>query len=276
MDIAAISDGLRPSPEGIWTTTRQETVSYPQDGHAGCYQVEDGSFWFRHRNACISAMVKRNPPPAGPFLDIGGGNGYVAQRLQSDGFDVVLIEPGPTGAANAKQGRGLASVVCATIEDARFKPGSFAAIGMFDVIEHIENDHGFLHSATQLIPRGGMAYFTVPCHPWLWSRADVISGHYRRYTFATLRTLLATEYDIAYMSYYFRPLPMPQLLLRALPYKLGFRKRKGVLAVETEHGTGNGAGVHAIERMIAGEVANIAAGRTMHVGASALVAARRR
>jgi len=251
-------------------------VSYPADGHAGCFQVEDGSFWFRHRNDCIAAMVKRNPPPPGAFLDIGGGNGYVAQRLQAEGLNVVLIEPGPTGAANAKRGRGLANVVCATIEDAQFEPASFAAIGMFDVIEHIEDDHAFLDSAVRLLPAGGMAYLTVPCHPWLWSRADIISGHFRRHTRASLRTLLSAHFDIAYLSYFFRPLPLPQLLLRSLPYRLGHQRGKGILPTETEHGTGHGLAANALSRMLRGEVANIAAGRVMHVGASALVAARKR
>ena len=275
-DIREISDGLQLSNEGIWYAGRLEAVSYPQGGHADCFQVEDGSFWFQHRNDCIAAMIRHHPPPSGVFLDIGGGNGFVAQRLQAEGMEVVLIEPGPTGASNARIGRRLANVVCATIDDARFKPGSFSAIGMFDVIEHIGDDRGFLRAATRLIPVGGMAYFTVPCHSWLWSRADIISGHHRRHTFASLRALMGTQYDIAYMSYYFRPLLMPQLLLRAMPYRLGFRRRKGMLAAESEHGTAGGTAVRALSHLLARETANVGAGRSMRIGASALVAARRR
>lgn len=276
IDIRGISSTLQRAPDGIWHALRQEAVSYPQEGHNGCFQVEDGSFWFRHRNHCIAAMIRRNPPPPGAFLDIGGGNGFVAQRLRAEGLDVVLLEPGPTGASNAKCARGLENVVCATIEDARFEPGSFASIGMFDVIEHIDDDRGFLRAATQLIPVGGMAYFSVPCHPWLWSRADVVSGHFRRHTTATLRALLAGDYDIAYISPYFRPLVVPQLLLRALPYRLGFRRRKGVLDAESEHGTSGGAATRALSRLLAGEIDNVREGRAMRFGASALVAARRR
>ena len=73
-----------------------------------------------------------------------------------------------------------------------------------------------------------------------------------------------------------RPLPLPQLLLRSLPYRLGHQRGKGILPTETEHGTGHGLAANALSRMLRGEVANIAAGRVMHVGASALVAARKR
>lgn len=276
IDIAAISTGLRPSPEGIWSSTRREAVSYPAGGHSGCYQVEDASFWFQHRNDCISAMVARNPPPPGAFLDIGGGNGFVAKRLQDDGREVALIEPGATGAANARHGRGLAHVVCATIEEAQFAPASFAAIGMFDVIEHIEDDASFLRAALRLVPAGGMAYFSVPCHAWLWSRADVEAGHFRRHTFASLRRLLEPSCDIAYMSYIFRPLLLPQFLLRALPYALGLGRRKPLLSTQAEHGTGQGAAPRLAMRLLRGEIDNIRAGRSMHVGSSCIVAARKR
>lgn len=276
MDIRDVSSSLQPSPDGIWHAARQEPISYPDDGHAACLQIEDRSFWFRHRNDCIAAMVRRNPPPPGMLLDIGGGNGFVAQRLQAEGRDVVLLEPSPVGAANAKARLGPAHVACATLEEARFKPESFAAFGMFDVIEHIEDESGFLRTATRLLPAGGMAYFTVPCHPWLWSHADVLSGHYRRHTLATLRTLLADEYEIAYMSHYFGPLLLPQWLLRALPHRLGFRRRKGVLGAESEHGTSGGAATRALSRLLASEVDNVLAGRAMRFGASALVAARKR
>jgi SAM-dependent methyltransferase len=275
MKIDNISPHLRLSPEGIWSSAQRDRVSYPVDGHAGCYQIEDHSFWFGHRNDCIAAMVQRNPPPPGSFLDIGGGNGFVSQRLQAEGYDVVLLEPGPTGAANARLGRGLPVVICATVGDAGFKPESFAALGMFDVIEHIEDDRAFLAEASRLIPSGGMLYLTVPCHGWLWSRADVIAGHYRRHTYATLRTLLAPDFDIDYMSYFFQPLILPLLALRALPYRLGFQRRRGVLATETEHGAGDGILARMLGRMLRGEVAKVSTGKAMSFGASCLVAARK-
>lgn len=271
-----LSNGLHLSAQGIYVATRQEQVSYPQYGHADCFQIEDRSFWFRHRNECIAALIQRHPPPAGPLLDIGGGNGYVSQRLQADGHDVVLIEPGPTGAANAKFGRKLASVVCATIEDAEFRSAAFAALGMFDVIEHIEDDRRFLAETARLLPAGGMLYLTVPCHRWLWSGADTIAGHFRRHTFASLRALLQGSFEIEYMSYFFAPLVLPQLLLRAVPYRLGLQRRAGVLSAETEHGTDNSLMTRMMATLLRHEVDRVASGTVMRFGSSCLLAARKK
>lgn len=276
VDLAEIATGLRPGAEGIWTAAGRARVSYPEGQHADCIQLEEQSFWFRHRNACIAAMVRRHQPPAGPVLDLGGGNGYVSRRLLDDGWPVILVEPGETGAANARR-RGLPDVACATLEQAGFRDGAIAAVGLFDVVEHVADDRALVAEVARVLQPGGMAYFTVPCHQWLWSNADLIAGHHRRHTLASMQALLAPGFQIAYASYFFRPLVVPQLLLRAAPYRLGFRGRRGALPTGTEHG-GGGAGALAdlLGLLLRPEVDRIAAGASLRFGASALVAARRR
>src|SRR5215813_1634544 len=90
---------------GFWVANASSPVSYPEDGNAECRSVEDSSFWFAHRNACIVEVMKRFPP-SGLILDIGGGNGFVSLALEKAGWEVALIEPGIQGAINAKA-RGL-------------------------------------------------------------------------------------------------------------------------------------------------------------------------
>jgi SAM-dependent methyltransferase len=274
MQIEDISDALTRGAEGIYTTLGSHDVSYAADGHAQCFQVEDGSFWFRHRNACIAAMV-RNHPFEGPLLDIGGGNGYVSQQLVRDGNEVVLLEPGPTGAHNARVQRGLDHVVCSTVEDAAFHPGSFGAIGLFDVVEHIQNDRTFLESVSPLLVPGGKIFISVPCHSWLWSKADVEAGHFRRHTKKSLQTLLEGIFSIDYLSYFFRPLVPLQFGIRAAPYRLGL-ETNDLLSSEAEHGSGNGLSVKIIDRLLAKEVGLVARGKQMGFGASCLVAAHKK
>jgi 2-polyprenyl-3-methyl-5-hydroxy-6-metoxy-1,4-benzoquinol methylase len=273
MRIEDLSVSLTRNADGIYVASGSHDVSYPSDGHAQCFQVEDHSFWFKHRNECIAAMVARHPF-TGALLDIGGGNGYVSQKLAALGLDVVLIEPGRTGALNAHQ-RGLANVICATVEEAGLAPGSFGAIGMFDVIEHVEDDHAFLSTIAPLLKPDGMLYLTVPCYGWLWSEADVEAGHFRRHSRQSLQTLVGDQFDIEYSSYFFTSLVLPQFLLRALPYRLGVRRHK-VLSDAAEHGAGNGLTVRLLERLLERETAAVAAGRQKTFGASCLVAARHR
>jgi SAM-dependent methyltransferase len=122
--------------------------------------LEDGSFWFAHRNACLLALL-RQFPAIGPFFDIGGGNGFVAAALQSEGgLPVVLVEPGADGVRHA-QARGLHTVVQATLKEARFRDGSLPAIGFFDVMEHIDDEQGFLCEIRRCLRLMGAS--TSPC-----------------------------------------------------------------------------------------------------------------
>lgn len=272
MRIEDLSTSLVRTADGIYASSGNHEVSYAEDGHDACFNVEDHSFWFQHRNNCIAAMVA-NHPYQGALLDIGGGNGYVARRLAEEGRDVVLLEPGWVGARNARRSRALEHVVCATIEDAGFRPGCFGAIGMFDVIEHVEDDRGFLERSARLLGPGGRLYLTVPCHDWLWSKADIDAGHYRRHTIGSVERLLDGLFSVDYMSYFFRPLVIPQYLLRALPYRLGLLRDRGVLSTETEHGSGNGLATRAITHLLRKEALQVASNERIGVGASCLVAA---
>jgi SAM-dependent methyltransferase len=200
-------------------------ISYPAEGNDACRQVEDGSYWFAHRNACIVELM-RLYPPGGAVYDIGGGNGFVSLALQQAGFPTVLVEPG-NGAFNAV-GRGVARIVHSTLEDVEFAAGSLDAVGAFDVIEHIERDDAFVSTIRTLLRPGGRLYCTVPAIKCLWSVEDVRAGHFRRYTQRTLAELLRrNSLDVEFLSPAFAWLIGPVWCLRAMPHVLGFKAHNG-------------------------------------------------
>ena len=275
IDIAAIATDLRLGADGIWHSRAVRDVSFPHGAHDINLGVEDVSFWFRHRNACILSLIHEFPPPGGgPVFDIGGGNGFVSRAIADEGMDVVLVEPGLVGARNAKA-RGIRTVVCASLDDVHFRPHSLAAAGVFDVIEHIEDDIGFLKVLNGCLMDGGMVYATVPAYSWLWSDEDKTAGHFRRYSIDTLSTrFVAAGFRVRFATYFFRPMPLPILLLRTLPSWLGLRNRNTDRAVR-EHGTSEGAIRRWTDRLLAPEVQRIASRRPIGFGGSCLIAAER-
>jgi SAM-dependent methyltransferase len=274
--LSEIASNIELRPDGVWAaTTISGAPSYPEEGNDACFAVEDVSFWFRHRNNCIGEIV-RSFPPAGPIFDIGGGNGYVAKGLQDAGLDVVLVEPGAAGARNALR-RGILHVVQATAQDAGFARGSLPAAGLFDVVEHIQDDHGFLANLRQLLVPGGRVYLTVPAFQWLWSHEDVAAGHWRRYTLKRLAAVLrGAGYDIEFATCFFAFLPLPVLLSRALPYRLGLA-RGGLNPDEmrADHELTNPAARRLLAWLTGRELARIAARRPCRFGGSCLVVARK-
>jgi SAM-dependent methyltransferase len=216
--------------DGMWQTKAVSKISYPGEANDVCFQVEDGSFWFNHRNRCIVATLGQFPP-MGMLYDIGGGNGFVASGLQDAGVEVVLLEPGE-GAKNALK-RGVRNVVCATFQDACFQPHSLPAAGAFDVVEHIEDDVGFLRSLRERLVPGGRFYCTVPAFSMLWSGADEHAGHYRRYNKESLsRTLKQAGFEVEYATYFFAWLTLPIFFLRVVPARLGIRDKTDFGSIE--------------------------------------------
>ena len=277
-DLSLYASGLQLGEDGIWHASAHEMVSYPSEGNDRCFEIEEKSFWFQHRNACIVALVKKFPPRGeGPIFDVGGGNGFVAKGLMDAGWSVVLVEPGPGGVRNAKA-RGLQNIVCATTQSAGFKPASMPAIGVFDVVEHIEDDVAFLKHLHDLLEPGGMLYLTVPAYNFLWSDADDYAGHFRRYSCKSLEKLcFATKLDVQFLTGIFAWLIAPLSLLRALPYRMVGKSNKDIADVEA---TMNDHTLPAwFERFVKSqnerERARISRGAPISLGASLLLAAKK-
>lgn len=277
LDITKIATGLELSSDGIWYGKDSELISYPSEGNVRCFTVEEQSFWFKHRNSCITAAIRNfSPGKDGVIFDIGGGNGYVALALSKAGFQVVLVEPGPVGARYAK-GRGLPQVICATTNTAQFISNALPAVGLFDVVEHIEHDDRFLRSMYELIAPGGYLYATVPAYSWLWSKEDEEAGHFRRYTLSQInQSIQQAGFSIVYSTYIFRPLPIPILFFRAIPFRLravGNHQLRGNIA--KDHQTDPNAYRQILDWLLRPEVEAIQDQKLMSFGGSCLVVAQK-
>ena len=277
LDLKKLTAELQLGADGIFYSTGSGAVSYPEEGNEACFEVEDHSFWFRHRNDCICELVRNFPPRgSGPIIDVGGGNGFLAKGLIDSGWDVVLVEPGLSGARNAKK-RGLEHVICGTTHSAGFKNGSLPAIGVFDVVEHIEDDLGFLRHLRDLLEPGGMLYLTVPAYNFLWSHEDVNAGHFRRYTIGAMeKKLVKAGLELIFETYIFGFLPIPVLLFRTLSYRLGVvGKNIAGKEVKRDHSQKQGLLGAMMARSFASELNRIRAGKSLAFGGSCLLAAKK-
>lgn len=219
IDISQICEKLE-FKEGIWTSLYKTDISYPDFGNEFCFSVEENSFWFKHRNNCIIELIKKYSS-GNIIFDIGGGNGVVSAMLEENGLRTVLIEPDISGVYNAQK-RGLKNIINASFHESGFKNESIAEAGLFDVLEHIKDDEGFLASVRDTLKRKGILYLTIPAYRFLWSEEDIISGHFRRYNRKTISSLLKTTgYRIEYLSFFFSFFPVPAFIVKTIPFKLG-------------------------------------------------------
>jgi len=261
---------------GIYFSDQTDVkLSYPQEGNQLCYQLEENSFWFEHRNNAILFLVKQFSHKK-TFFDVGGGNGFVAKHLQDKGMNSVLIEPGIQGVMNAKK-RGVKNVICSTLENAGFSNGYIDALGLFDVVEHIKDDGKFLGTIFQALEKGGFVYLTVPAYQFLWSNEDEDAGHFRRYTVKSISQVLRENgFEIEFSSYIFSFLIIPLLLFRTIPSKLGFNKNSNNPEKhEKEHQAKKGLTQSIIDIICKLELSRIKKLKTIPFGTSCFIIARK-
>ena len=247
IDIDKYSEDLIEK-DGIFFSKKKSVISYPINGNDNCLQLEQNSFWFNHRNNCIILGIKRYGKDTILF-DIGGGNGYVTKALEDANISSILVEPGIKGCLNAKK-RSVSNIICSSLYDAFFISNSLPSIGLFDVLEHIDNDIDFCTQLYNLLIYNGLMFLTVPAYKFLWSKDDIEAGHYRRYSKKEIiAKLRKVGFHIEYATYIFSILPLAILLFRVLPSKLGLIKESTSLDKHKKE--------HANMKGIFGKVLNI-------------------
>ena len=272
--IKSISSTLIRNQRNIWHAANRTAVSYPNVARALCHMIEDNSFWFKHRNRCIVEMM-RLYPPAGTVFDVGGGNGFVSLALKNSGIETVLVEPGPEGVENAFA-RGMKPIICSTLEDAEFKPHTIPAIGIFDVLEHIEHDMQFLRLLHGTLISGGRIYITVPAYPFLWSDTDTYSGHLRRYTIRLLtQKLESVGFQVEFDSYIFWALVVPIFFCRTLLDKVPKKRVKRYSGWQDEMMKSVGSQNRLMMRLLGIELNMLSHKKSIPFGGSCLVVAKR-
>ena len=212
------------SPDnGVWVVPAlREALSYPADCNVLCAGVEERSFWFHHRNRMLAQLICTPARPAA-LWDVGAGNGFVARHLQGQGLEAVAVEPGPAGARAAAQ-RGVRHTICALFQDLHLPADSLPAIGCFDVLEHLEHPEALVLEFYRVLAPGGIAAVSLPALGALWSEADDLAGHRKRFSRRAMDALFESAGFVRRRSMYTMAVMVPLVYLcRALPYRLGKR-----------------------------------------------------
>lgn len=150
--------------------------------------AEATHFWFQVRKKWILDKIEKFALPPASVLEVGCGSGYVSSFLARHGYDVTGCEYYKDALEmawpNFKQMQGSA-------EQLPFDDASFDVVGLFDVIEHFEDDTLPLNESVRVLKKDGIIVMTVPARVELWSFIDERSLHKRRYTKSTLCNILA-------------------------------------------------------------------------------------
>jgi SAM-dependent methyltransferase len=160
-------------------------------------QIETHWYYVSKSAAMLQFLAGRS---SHEVLDVGAGSGFFSRRL---------LRAGVCQRATCVD-TAYASEWTETLDGRRLDFVRHVAditqdlILMMDVIEHVDDDVGFVRSYTDRMPRGAALLITVPAFQFLWSGHDVFLEHKRRYTLATLhRTVEHAGLEVVRSRYFF-------------------------------------------------------------------------
>jgi SAM-dependent methyltransferase/uncharacterized protein YbaR (Trm112 family) len=188
--------------------------------------AEDHHCWFLHRREAVVDVLRREVGDLSGkrMLDIGCGSGKMLRYLQ---------ETTGLALAGADLQRDVLERCRRNVDvplyqtDATRLPfrGAFDIIGVFDTLEHIEDDVRALRACRDgLAPRGWLIA-TVPAYAGLRTSFDDFVGHRRRYTRGELvRKLAGAGFAVKRATYYMVTLLPAVYLSRTLQNRFGLAR----------------------------------------------------
>ena len=178
-------------------------------------------FWLRQRTAVVLWALNKYFPGRHRGLDVGCGGGLMMRAIRARRPDIALDGADLFVSALALAAEGLPETARLMQMDAAALPfeSEYDLIGLFDVLEHVDDDDAALAGAALALRPGGGLLLTVPQHRFLWSHLDERVRHRRRYSAAPLRAKLAAaglrvEASVSYVS-----LLLPAMVLARFAYR---------------------------------------------------------
>ena len=113
------------------------------------------------RNAARIADLERWCPKRGRLLELGASYGHSLALARERGWDVVGVELSPTASEYARTHFGISVFNC-DLADVPLADGSFDAVIMWHVLEHVRNPKDQLLRLAKLLKPGGVLGLRVP------------------------------------------------------------------------------------------------------------------
>ena len=161
--------------------------------------------WKNYYYELCSKFLKNNES----VLEVGAGIGgltkiYLKNKIYNKW---TCIEPDKKNYKKLKKNLHIYSkknnleIINSSIEEYLKFSRKFDLIILADVLEHLENDKEILFKLYKILNSKGRIIIFTPACQYLYSEFDSQIGHFRRYSFETLRNIIPNNSRILMMKY---------------------------------------------------------------------------
>lgn len=139
---------------------------------------------------CLESLVNKR----GRVVEIGCGGGGMSEAIKfyRPDLEIVGCDVSSVAIGQAKNNFKNVEFIEGSIYNLPFKNGSFDAVVMFDLLEHLEDPEVGLSEVTRILRRGGVFHSFTPCEGemsnydfWFrkfgWHGKEIYAGHIQKY-----------------------------------------------------------------------------------------------
>ncbi len=204
-------------------------AAYDPEHYKILEEVEERHFWFAGRRGVVLAALKRTIPDlrSRRLFDIGCGTGALLEFLAGHG--VPVAGACDTSSESVRRVRSRLDIPLILVDEGQLPPLGLGhdLVGMFDVLEHLDDDLAVVEAIRNALLMGGALVLTVPAHPFLYGGLDEIAHHRRRYSRPELRRLLERAgLKVRLISHFMSPLVPILVSQRILERLVGRRETR--------------------------------------------------
>jgi SAM-dependent methyltransferase len=161
------------------------------------------TYWSWARNSILYQTIKKRNLYKGSILEIGCGRGLIIKYLSDRNIDCFGVELAKTTPVKGVEKKIITGQDAFSFNEEFAK--KFNTIMLLDVLEHIEDDYGFLKSIADKYSNTSHLLITVPAKKEIWTNFDDFYGHFRRYDINELVALVnKAGFDIIDVRYVFK------------------------------------------------------------------------
>jgi SAM-dependent methyltransferase len=158
------------------------------------------------RHALALKVISRDLRGAS-FVEFGCGSGYLLADLAERGYSGVGVEPGEEAAGRAALRIKEYPNVRVVTDPSRPTVEKYGMGIALEVLEHVPDDLETLRGGREWLEGGAVFIASVPAYGRLWTEADEVAGHLRRYERQQLESLfVAAGFEIESLLTYGYPL----------------------------------------------------------------------
>lgn len=167
-------------------------------------EIEAQHWWFVGRRAILlDTLMRFSGASHNKLLDVGCGTGLNAMLFSQNGFLVTGLETSAVAIALARAKAPSITILSTSLPSSLVPHDSYGVITALDVIEHIDDDKGFIVAVADALQPGGLVLISAPAFSFLWSVHDELAHHKRRYNREELRaSLVRAGLEPIFISYF--------------------------------------------------------------------------